>query len=229
MKTTTIRAAAVMAAALLLATAAAAQETPIISLAPSDPPRWDLAGHVAWFGSPRSRVGSQGSRRYEVAAGGVTVGRYWTPHLKTEIQGTVARQGRIYSAEQVAVPGQSFPSYVPSEHVFQATTVHAGVAYQWFENQWFHPFAGGGLDVVRERRRTDLLQRFISSREFPTPQAIPGSRGTEQVNYAARPFVDAGFKLFVSDHAFIRSELTMSISGRGLAQTAWSSGVGIEF
>ena len=83
--------------------------------------------------------------------------------------------------------------------------------------------------MVRERRRVDVLPQFTSGRDPSAPPLIPGSRGLDETRYMARPFVDAGFKWFVSESAFIRSEVTTSISGRGFAQTAWSTGVGVEF
>ena len=223
------RAAAVLAAALCLAHTAAAQDVPTISLTPSDPPRWDLAAHLAWFGANHSDVGPDWDRWYSAAAGGVTLGHYSTPHLKTEIQGTVSRAGRIFSQELIPAPGQPFPAFLSREHVFQAATLHAGVAYQFFENQWFHPFVGAGLELSRERHRVDVPQQIVPSRDPTTPQFTPGSRGTDDVSYAAHPFVDAGFKWFVSDHAFLRGELATSISSRGFKQTAWSTGIGAEF
>jgi hypothetical protein len=217
---TTIRA-AVVAAALLLATTAGAQEQPVISRAAPDPARWDVAVHAAWFGSNKPDIANDWDRWYSAGAGTVSIGRYWTPHLKLDLRGMVSGAGQIYTQDPV-IP------FEPRVHHFRAMTLQAGVAYQFFENQWFHPFVAGGLEVVQERHRIDIPQHYVPNR-IPVPQIVPASRGVEGVSYAARPFIGAGFKWFVSDRAFIRTDLATSLSSRGFAQTVWSGGVGVEF
>jgi opacity protein-like surface antigen len=219
--------AAVLAAAALLvaaATAAAAQDTARVSLASADSPGWDLAAHIAWFGSNQSDIAPDWNRWYGTGAGGVTVGRYLTPHLKAEVRGTLSGAGQIYTQD----PNLPFE---PRVHDLRATTLHGGAAYQFFDNRWFHPFVGGGVEIVRERQRIDIPQHFRPTppTRDQVPQLIPASRGIEDVSYDARPFVGVGFKWFVSDRAFIRTDLTASISGRGVAQTIASAGVGVEF
>jgi opacity protein-like surface antigen len=226
---TTIRAAAVMAAALLLATAAEAQVRPAISVTPAAPARWDVSGNVAWFGSDKSDIAPQWDRWYDVPAVTVSVGHYWTPHLKAEISATASRAGRIYVSEPIAIRGQSLPAFRSSEHIFQATTVNAGVAYQFFENQWFHPFVGAGLELVREKQRVDVIQQIIPALAPAPPLIIPPSRGRDEVHYAAWPFVDAGFKWYVSEQAFVRTDLLASISGHGPGHVVWANGFGVEF
>jgi hypothetical protein len=214
---------------LLLAHPAFAQAPPTISLSPPQPARWDLAGQVTWFGSNKAKVAPDWNSWYSSGAGGLTVGRYWTPHLKTEVAATVSRVGRLYATDPIVFNGQFPAAFVTRERLFQATTVTAAVSYQFFENQWVHPFVGGGLEVVRERQRVNVLRQTIPAREPPSSQFVPGSLGAPEVTYAAQPFVNAGLKMFVSERAFVRTEVMTSINSRGLAHATWSGGIGVEF
>ena len=234
--TNTIRAAAFAAAALLGAHAAAAQDQPVMSLAPAEPARWDLAGHVGWLGSNKSDIGADWNDWYNTASGGVTAGYYFTPHVKAEVTTAMSRQGRIYSQESIPVPGAAFPIFRSREHFFAATTFGAGVSYQFFENQWFHPFVGGGLETVRETHRIDTPQQLIPGRPNPaTPlvpvptQILPATTGTTDVSWAARPYIATGFKWYVAERGFVRSELRSSFSNRGPEHVVWSAGVGVDF
>ena len=234
--TRTIRAAAFAAAALFGAHAAAAQDRPVVSLAAADPARWDLAGHVGWLGSNKSDIGDEWNDWYNAASAGVAAGYYVTPHFKAELQTAFSRQGRVFSQESIAVPGGAFPIFSSREHFFTATTISAGVSRQFFENQWFHPFVGGGLEMVRETHRIDTPQQFISGRPDPaTPsipavlQVVPATTGSTEVNWTARPFVAIGFKGYVSERGFVRSELRSSFSTRGAEHIVWSGGAGIDF
>ena len=132
-------------------------------------------------------------------------------------------------ADPVVINGQFPTPFIARERLFQATTVTASVAYQFFENQWVHPFVGGGLELVRERQRVNVLRQTIPSRDPFSSQVIPGSRGVDEVSYAAQPFVNAGLKMYVSEHAFVRTEVMSSINSRGVAHAAWSGGIGVEF
>lgn len=233
--TGTIRAAAFAAAALLGAHAAAAQERPV-SPAPVTPARWDLAGQAGWLGSNKTGIGDEWNDWYDAAAFGVAAGHYVTPHLKVEAQAASSRQGRIYSQEIIQVPGAAFPTFSSREHFFAAQTLGAGVSHQFFENEWFHPFVGAGLEMVRETHRIDTPQQFISGRPEPaTPlvpavgQLVPATTGATDVSWAARPYLATGFKWYVTERGFIRSELRSSFSRRGAEHVVWSGGVGIDF
>jgi len=48
------------------------------------------------------------------------------------------------------------------------------------------------------------------------------------VNWSARPVVGAGFKLYVSERAFIRSELRSSFSNRRAEHVTWAAGIGVD-
>jgi hypothetical protein len=214
--TNTPLAAAFLVAAFLVAGTAAAQEPPAISLTPRDPAQWDIAGHVGWLAADKSGDGSFGDDWYNVLSGGVSAGRYLTPHVKTEVYATASGDGRVYRQEQL--PG-SVPMFRAREHYFRTTAIGAGIFYQLFDNQWFHPYAGGGLEVLREDHRVTVL-------EF-TRTAVPLSPSRD-VSYAARPFVATGFKWYVAERAFLRAGIQASFSNRGSTHVAWMAGIGAD-
>lgn len=217
-------AAAFLAAALLITGTAAAQQ-PAISLTPADPARWDFAGSVGWLGADPSGAGTLGDDWYDTVAGAVSIGRYITPHLKAEIQGGISGEGRLYRVEELPLPGAP-PVFRAQEHYFRNATIGAAVFYQFFENQWFHPFAGGGIEVLRERDRVEVQVPFgpVPGRVLPPLPPLP----SPQVTYAARPFVATGFKWYVAERAFMRTGVQASFSNHGATHVVWIAGIGAD-
>jgi hypothetical protein len=165
----------------------------------------DIAGQAVWFGNHKPDIGDPWNSWYSTGAGSVTVGHHWTPHLRTEIAGTVSRAGRIYDNEPFVFGGRE--TFRAREHVIQATTVAGGVTYQFFQNQWFHPFVGGGVELVRERQQAAATVRY---------------------DLAAQPFATAGLKAYVSPRAFVRTEVTASANRHGVSHVSWAGGIGVE-
>lgn len=227
--TRTIRAAAFVAAAFFSGGVANAQDRPGVSLTSAAPATWDVAGHIGWLGSNKAGVGAEWDDWYNAPAGGLTVGHYLTPHFKAEIQAAFSGEGRIFDEQPIPVPGQAFPIFRSREHYFSATTVSGGVSRQFFENQWFHPFVGGGLEVVREQERIETLQQFVPGPDPRVPVVIPALVGAESVRWAARPYVTTGFKWYVSQRGFVRGDLRVSISNQGAQHVVWAAGAGIDF
>jgi hypothetical protein len=209
-------AAAYVAAAFLVAGTATAQERTAISLTAANPAQWDIAGHVGWIAADKSGTGSFGDDWYNALAGGLFVGRYLAPNVKTEVHATMTGDGRVYRQEQL--PG-TVPLFRASEHHFRTAAIGAGVFYQFFDNQWFHPYAGGGLDVLREDHRVTALDYGRS------PIAVSPSR---DVSYAVRPFVATGFKWYVAERAFMRAGIQASFASAGSTHVGWTAAIGAD-
>jgi hypothetical protein len=185
--------------------------------------------HVSWLGEHLDKEPIEWDRWYEAASGGASVGYFWTPHLKVELDVATSTTGESYSLEAVAVPGSSFPSFLQRDHHFRTTTASAGLNYQFLENAWFHPFIGTGLELLRERERIETTFPIVSTRD-PRMSVAPLPSSTEtRVEHAARPFVAGGFKAYVSERVYIRTDLRTAWSTDGLTAVAWRSGVGVDF
>lgn len=221
-------AAVVLAAVISAAAPAAAQNRPVISLIPENPARWDVSGQVGWLGGNKSEIGPPWDEWYEAASFGASLGYYWTPHVKLELEVLTSTEGSLLTQEPISLPGQPFPIFFSREHIFRSTGVAGGLGYQFLENAWFHPFVAGGLEVARETVRTRTPPQFLSGRFGPLEE-LPGEATERETSYSARPYLAAGFKWYVSERAFIRSDIRTSISSSRAESVGWRGGVGFDF
>lgn len=176
--------------------------------------RWDAAGHIGLLNRNKADIGSY-DNWYSVAAIDGTVGRYWTPHFKTEFDIGTAGEGRIYGPYR--------------EQRLRETTVGATAFYQFFENQWVHPFIGGGVELAHERVRAAAF-RPPTLRLPPTAvPGVPSLAAVDEVNYSVRPVVSGGFKFYVSPHAFVRTDVRTSLSADRPLALQWRGGIGFDF
>ena len=198
-----------------------------VSNAEAQESRWDAAGHVTWLGEHRPDQLFEWDRWFGVASGGGSVGYYWTSHLKTELDVSTSTRGELYSFETIPVPGSTTPLFLEREHEFRITTASAGLTGQFFENAWFHPFLGAGVELVRERTHIESVASTFAPRDPRAAALVPPDE--TRVRYSSRPYAAAGFKVYVSERAFIRGDLRTSWSADGLSALAWRSGVGVDF
>ena len=209
------RAAAFVATALLVTGSASAQTPPVISLTPASPLRWDIAAHIGWLMARTPDPGVYGNDIYNVGLGGVTLGQYLAPHLKAEAHIAFHGEGRLYREEFLP---NTMPPFRASEHHIRTAATGAGLHYQFFDNQWFHPYLGGGVELLREEDRVLVID---SRPGAPRPVSTG-------VTYSPRPFVATGFKLYVTERAFVRAGVQGSFSSRDATHVAWTLGVGAD-
>jgi opacity protein-like surface antigen len=221
--------AAVFLAALVTASHASAQARPVIVLSPGDPSRWDFSTHVGWVGGNKSAIAPDWNDWYDTASIDVSGGYYWTRHLKLELDVSTTAAAGMFVDEHVLLPGDSFPYFRQREHTFRTTSATAGMAYQFFENSWFHPFVGGGIAVVHERERTGVAQPLVYFRDPQTRVVLPHPDPFDRESTDARPFAMLGLKAYVSERAFIRTDLRISASTRQAESVALRLGVGFDF
>ena len=211
----------------LNASAQDSKRTPIVTLAPASPSRWDAAAHVTWLGE-RLNQAIDWDRWYGVGSGGADVGYYWTPHFKIELDVATSTKGESYSYEQLPpLPGSPIPSFLQREHEFRATTAALGLNAQFFENAWFHPFIGAGVELLREREHIETAVPFLFTSNGTPINLSPDSE--TRVRYAGRPFLGTGFKGYVSERVFIRTDVRTSWSSEGITAVAWRTGIGVDF
>lgn len=214
-----------LAVATAVAARPAAAQT--ISLTPSDLKRWDVSAGVGWVAGNKSGTVERWNDWYDTFAVSLDVGRYWTPHLKTEVSGTFTTSGTVYSGEQVTVPGVPHPIFVSREHRFRLDAVSASVSYQFLDNAWVHPFLTAGVQAAREHERSVRPYPVAfdgSGRPFGVTETV-----REATAVAVRPFAGGGFKFYVSERVFVRSDFTAAVASGRVAQTAWRGGVGVDF
>jgi hypothetical protein len=184
-----------------------------------------VAGHLAYVTLNKSALAVDWNDWSDAAAAGVSAGYHFTRHLSLQAGVLTTTRGDVYSEQRLSVPGASYPLLIYRRHRFQTTGASAGLAYQFFDNRWVHPFAGGGIEAARQRETIDSPDQGV-------PPRLPGvtvpPAGTT-VNWLARPYLEAGAKFYVSENAFIRSDVRSAFDSHGVAAFTWRTGIGVDF
>ena len=219
------RAATLVAAALVSSTAAAQT----LSLAPAQPERWDAAIHLGWFGGSRPLPSRSGPGWYDAAAVDGSVGYYWTPNLKLEADLGTTGDGSVYVFQVVEIPGLPYGQYRGREHHIRSTSLALGGTYQFFENRWFHPFVSGGAIVAHETERAAFTEPFVVYRSPTDRVVLPPLPALSESSTHVRPFAAVGFKAYLSERAFFRTDLRVSALTHDRGSVAWRAGFGFDF
>jgi hypothetical protein len=227
------RTAALALAVWLPASIVSAQDSrpvPTVNLKPASPTRWDAAAHVTWLGERVSQPLQpfDSERWFGVGSAGADLGYYLTSHFKVEIDVATSTKGETYSFEQIQLPGSPAPFFLQRDHEFRMTTAALGMNVQFFENAWFHPFVGAGVELRREREHIETAVPIVVPRSGPSPVIVDAESQT-RVRYDGRPFLATGFKGYVSERVFIRTDVRTSWSSDGVTAVAWRTGVGVDF
>jgi hypothetical protein len=201
---------------------ATAQDQLVTTFVPDAQRRWDAAWLVGWRGVDKSEVAPDWNEWYDVAAFSASAGRYLTPHLKIDLDVSTTSTGRVYSQELFGNPGP-LAYYQLQSYGFRRTSVAPSLVYQFFENRWVHPFLGAGIEGIRETARLDvqLLPPFGPRPSVPTRET--------HVRYSAQPFITGGVKFYVSERAFIRTDILSTFSSGGAESAVWRIGAGVDF
>jgi outer membrane protein W len=200
---------------------AQAQGRPIVTLTATDPTKWDAAGHIGWRGTDKSGIAAEWNEWASAASFGASFGYHWTAHLKTELDVATTTTSDVYVQTTVVTP----PTVVfrSGEYHFHATSLSGVFLYQFGENAWFHPFVGGGVETTRQRSRLDLRGPGCVG------SCPPLVTSEAETSYEARPVAVAGFKWYVSERAFIRTDIKTILSTDGAQAVAWRFGIGSDF
>jgi hypothetical protein len=194
-----------------------------------DGAQWDAAGQLALLNRNTSGL-SRWNQWYAAPAIDGAAGRYWTPHFKTEFEVGTSGDGHIDGEDQTPVAGFSpaFARY--REHTLRESAFGATAVYQFFDNQWVHPFVGGGAEVVRQRHTADALppQTLRLAATIPAT-TLPPLPAIDAVGYSVRPLVMGGFKVYVSPRAFARIEVRTAFSIDRPLAVQWRGGLGVDF
>src|SRR5258706_3591487 len=184
----------------LAAGASAQQPAPVTAIG-----RWDVAGQLALLNRNKSDLGQRWDHWYAAPLVEGSAGHYWTPHLKTEVELATAGLGPIDAAD-----GTRY-----RHHRLRETTAGATVVYQFFDNQWVHPFVGAGAEVARERDLAEALPfstiRLSTTEPVLVLTPVPA---IDRTSYSVRPVVTGGFKFYVNQRVFVRTEVRTSFSSR---------------
>jgi hypothetical protein len=197
------------------------------------PPKWDFSATTGLF-SARPGTDSPdhyGERWYSSARGGISVGRYWTPNLKTEVEVMTSGEGMRYASRTATLANGATWSYGAHEY-FRASQGSARVVLQLFDNQWVHPYLLAGVAVDADRQRAFIPEqyRYISDgrtpsvRETLVPQQVEGPATV----YRVGAMVGAGAKLYFSPTVFANTALLVT-HAKPAKTVSIVLGLGIDF
>lgn len=168
---------------------------------------------------------------FQTGLGGLLVGRYLTSHLKLEVEGSGTGEGTRYLQRNVMLPG--YPGLYPitSEVHTSVKSVATTVAWQFFENEWLHPFVQAGVSVDFDRRTVYTWpQQYYTGDPSRGGERvdIPGGVDGPHHTRALRAVVAGGVKMYVSPRLFLRADGRAS-AGQTRQHVAFRVGFGAEF
>jgi hypothetical protein len=185
------------------------------------PPRacWDVTGLAAFLaGSPDlERTEGYHDNWYETGQVGVIVGRHLSRHLKLEFEASTSAEARQYVQRFVTLnlpPPISSPGYpqqfpIATERYAKLHQVSGLVTWQFFDNEWVHPFlqVGAGADIERVRWQSFPNVIYVNDPRVPGRSiAVTANTPASESKTMARLLVGGGAKLYVTPRAFFRAD-----------------------
>ena len=197
-------------------------------------PRWDVGVTAGFFqANPRQGDDPYGDDWYFQGRYGVSIGRFWTTHLKTEAELSTTGEGTRYTHRFANIP--SVPAHYPigvQEH-FRLRQVSGRVVWQFFENRWVHPYVLGGVTFDAERQHSVVPEQFFyaggDARTPPTriPLSLAVDAGPDTV-YRAGAIAGVGTKLYVTPMAYFNTGLVMT-QAKPSRTVSFTVGLGWDF
>jgi hypothetical protein len=158
---------------------------------------------------------------------GLSVGHYWTDHLKTEVEASWNAPGESERYETIERQGGF--TYALTDYRAHDIRVGVGQVYQFGRNEWVHPYVGVGIDAVRRHQAIDRAQQsrtvYVQNRTIPV--VIPAA-SERKATVFAEPFVKTGLKMYATEKMFFNTELKVGIK-RNVDHVVWKIGMGFDF
>jgi hypothetical protein len=186
--------------------------------------RGDVAASVGWLA-----VNQAPSTPYDNTAwtdsflGAVSAGWHWTDNLKTEFDMGASTKVSAYRTDPITIGGR--PGYQTTRTTSWRRTVGLAQQYQFFHNVWFHPHVAAGATLTWERSVASATPIFVYD---AARGAQSGALDRTRTTVAVRPFVASGFKAYMSDRVFFRSDVRVAFRG-GTEDVLMRMGIGIDF
>jgi hypothetical protein len=158
---------------------------------------------------------------------GAGAGWYWTDHLKTQIDFGAGTEGQQYRYEQIGANGAN--GYRSSRVTVSQQSLAIGQQFQFFRNAWFHPHVGAGVDLARETTTTEFEATTLYdpvTRVYR--QIVPRYVEGPDSRFVARPFVETGFKAYMTRRAFFTTDARVKFRSN-VDDVLFRFGFGVDF
>jgi hypothetical protein len=167
--------------------------------------------------NPRQSDGPYGDDWYSKGRYGVWVGRYWTDHLKTEVEFATSGEGSRYVQRYSSAPG--VPPYYPYSvrEQFRLHQVSGRMVRQFFENSWAHPYVFGGVSYEAERKRVRIPEQYFylnGDSRIPANRILlsPAVNAGPDTTHRIAAIAGAGTKVYWSPRAFFNTNFMVSVA-----------------
>ena len=186
-------------------------------------PRGDVSSSVGLWGTNDHRADTY-DNWYPTWNGTLSVGYYWTEHLKTEVDAGLTSEGRLWGTH--VGPGGT---YAPVAHLFSTRSMTLSQQYQFGHNSRFHPYLAIGLAFVWIRHTEEREPAYQIIRVPPYSVLLEPARTIgPATDMEAVPFIRGGFKGYFNERAFFRTDLGVGLRG-GVRHVTLGSGFGFDF
>jgi hypothetical protein len=205
----------------------------VAAQSPPNLPKWDTAAVTGVFDGHPSEPPESGSfdRWYHTGTVGLAAGRYLTSMLKLEGEVTFSGEGSRYTLRLVDVPGIGQRPF-SAEQLIHSNGISSALVWQFFENQWVHPFlmAGASLDFNRETVHIWQQTFYRGDPRVPGNEVIVPDRVEHAATTrAVRGLVGGGAKLYVTPRAFFRTDTRIGIGSHSSGHVSFRLGFGTDF
>jgi hypothetical protein len=197
--------------------------------AQTDPPviRGDVAASVGWLAANTApSTPYDDSDWVDSVVGAISAGWHWTDKLKTELDLGASTKVSAYRTDPVTIGGR--PGYQTTRTTSSRRTVGLAQQYQFFHNVWFHPHVAAGATITWERTVARGNPIFIYDVARGAQSSASDSAERIRTTVAVRPFVASGFKAYMSDRVFFRSDIRVAFRG-GADDVLLRVGIGVDF
>ena len=193
--------------------------------------KWEVSGSASLL---QAHPGSTDEGRYQddwytEGRYAFAIGRYWTEHLKSEVEYARSGEGSLYHQETRSFPGPAdYPFYFESYHRLEQ--VSARMVWQFGTNNWVHPYVSGGLVGDRERQRVHIPQQY----QYPSGRAGDRVLLVDEQNPAPTSEYRVGFtaatgaKIYMTRNTFFNTGVIATYS-KPAATISFLAGLGIDF
>lgn len=169
---------------------------------------------------------------YNTGQIGLIVGRHVSTNLKVELELSTGAEGHQYVQRWVNVANALYPVPYGTERFSTLRQVSGSLVWQFFDNEWVHPFvqAGVAADVERVRSYTPAQTIYVGDSRLPASRVVVTEERREGPATTTTPglILGGGAKFYASPRFFIRTDGRFTASGRG-HHVALRLGLGIDF
>jgi outer membrane protein W len=189
--------------------------------------RGDVAATVGWLSVDAAANSVYDNNNWVSSLfGTVEAGWHWTDNIKTEIDFGTGTKATTYRTEPVTINGR--PTYQTTRTTFSRRTLALAPQYQFFHNAWFHPHLGAGATITWEHAISRGDPIFVYDVVNGAGTVAPGALDEPRTSVTVRPFVTSGFKAYMNERAFFRSDIRMTFRG-GPDEVLLRVGFGVDF